>query len=74
MQAKKLQVIFEVEVQSEMGEWGVEDVLRELEGRGLSVVSHQVLDGEERASLAWRPLAPGAEICTARRGPSLECL
>jgi transposase-like protein len=69
MQAQKLQVIFEIQVQSETGEWGVEDVLRELEGRGLTLVSHQVLDGEERASLARRPLAPGAEICTARRTP-----
>jgi transposase-like protein len=69
MQAKKLQVIFEIQVQSETGDWGVEDVLRELENQGLSVVSHQVLDGEERASLARQPLAPGAEICTARRVP-----
>jgi hypothetical protein len=69
MQAQKLQVIFEIQVQSETGDWGVEDVLCELEGRGLTLVSHQVLDGEERVSLARRPLAPGAEICTARRVP-----
>ena len=49
---------------------GDDDSLRVfVENQGLSVVSHQVLDGEERASLTRQPLAPGAEICTARRVP-----
>jgi hypothetical protein len=69
MQHKKLRVIFEIDVQSANGEWGVDDVRRELERLGLIVLSHHVIEGDESLFLARQPLAICAGVSTARRVP-----
>jgi hypothetical protein len=69
MQHKKLHVIFDINVQSGNGEWGVDDVLRELEEKaGLTVLSHRVTEGDENLLLARQPYAMFAGA-TARRVP-----
>lgn len=69
MQPKKLHVTFEINVQSGNGEWDIDGVLQEMERLGLTVLSHQVTEGDESLFLARKPCAIFAEVSTVRRVP-----
>lgn len=66
MGGKKLQVTFEVSVQSGNGNWDVDGVLQEMERLGLTVVSHREGEG---VLLTRKPHAVFAEVSTPRHVP-----